>query len=44
MQKKGSVAPVVRELWPVEIEKKLIFCVSLYFAWDGSNLGDIIAI
>lgn len=31
----GFGAPVVFELWPVEIEKKVIF-----FAWDYSNLGD----
>ena len=40
-QKIGSVTPLVWELWPVKIVKKGYFTFFFYFAWDGSNLGDI---
>ena len=42
-QNMGFIAPVVWELWPVEIEKKGDFLRFLYFAYDCSNLRDIFA-
>ena len=37
----STVAPVVWELRPVEIEKRVIFCIFFYFTKDATNLGDI---
>ena len=38
----GSVAPVVWELWLIEVKKKGDFLPFLYFAWNCSDLGDIV--
>ena len=41
---KDSVASVVWELRPVKIEKRVIFLYFIHFAYNWSNLWDIIAI
>ena len=38
----GFVAPVVWELWPIQIQKKGDFLPFFYFAWNCSNLEDIV--
>ena len=40
---KGSVALVVWELRPEKIEKRVIFFIFFHFAYDRSNLWDILA-
>ena len=40
----GSVDPVVWELWPVDIEKRMIFMFFFRFASDWPNLWEILTI
>ena len=39
----SSVTPLFLELWPIEIKNQVILCFFFHFAWDCSNLGDILA-